>query len=248
MAIKPDNKQDIISKLKKDLLVWQGFKPAASAVDSIGLGAVEHAFPGGVFPRGNIHEFMCTAPEAAAVSGGFIAGLLASLMRDNGVCLWIGLTRMIFPPALKTFGVAPERVIFVSLPREKDVLWAMEEALKCVGIAAVIAELGELDFVQSRRLQLAVEKSKVTGFVMRNQPRRIGTTACVARWQISPLPSELADGMPGVGFPRWKVELLKVRNGSPGVWELEWRAGKFTLITRASAVGKKTKYQLKTGT
>ena len=28
--------------------------------------------------------------------------------------------------------------------------------------------------------------------------------------------------MPGVGFPRWNVELLKVRNGKPGSWQLEW--------------------------
>jgi protein ImuA len=28
--------------------------------------------------------------------------------------------------------------------------------------------------------------------------------------------------MPGVGFPRWEVELLKVRNGEPGKWIIEW--------------------------
>jgi protein ImuA len=33
--------------------------------------------------------------------------------------------------------------------------------------------------------------------------------------------------MPGVGFPKWNIELLKVRNGKPGSWELEWRNGSF---------------------
>jgi protein ImuA len=37
----------------------------------------------------------------------------------------------------------------------------------------------------------------------------------------------LEDDMPGVGFPRWNVELLKVRNGKPGSWQIEWKAGKF---------------------
>jgi protein ImuA len=33
--------------------------------------------------------------------------------------------------------------------------------------------------------------------------------------------------MPGVGFPRWGVELQKVRNGKPGKWIIEWTAGGF---------------------
>ena len=32
-----------------------------------------------------------------------------------------------------------------------------------------------------------------------------------------PLRCELEDGMPGVGVPRWNVELLKISNGKPGV-------------------------------
>ena len=36
--------------------------------------------------------------------------------------------------------------------------------------------------------------------------------------------------MPGVGFPRWNVELLKVRNGKPCTWELEWSEGQFKTV------------------
>ena len=103
----------------------------------------------------------------------------------------------------------------------------MEEALKCEGLAAVIGETSELSFTASRRLQLAVEQSRVTGFVLRVQPRNPGITASVTRWKISPISSVLPDSMPGVGFPRWNVELLKVRNGKPGAWQLEWKGGRF---------------------
>ena len=58
-------------------------------------------------------------------------------------------------------------------------------------------------------------------------PRNGNTTACVTRWKISSVPSELNDDMPGVGFPRWKVELLKIRNGKPGSWTIEWVERKF---------------------
>jgi hypothetical protein len=36
--------------------------------------------------------------------------------------------------------------------------------------------------------------------------------------------------MPGVGFPGWNVELLKVRNGKPGSWQIEWAESRFQNI------------------
>jgi protein ImuA len=232
----PDIKKNIISQLQKNILLWEGFKPpVAGDADGIGLGPVEAAFPNGVFPRGTIHEMVCPTPEQSAATGGFMGGLLTSLMQQGGACLWIGVSRKLFPPSLIAFDVEVDRIIFVDLQREKDVLWAMEEALKCEGVAAVIGELREISFAQSRRLQLAVESSKVTGFLLRNDPRKLSSTTCVARWQITPLPSELEDGLPGVGFPRWQVELLKVRNGNPGSWKLEWVDGYFVPVVEAIA-------------
>ena len=108
-------------------------------------------------------------------------------------------------------------------------------ALKCGGVAAVIAELREITFAQSRRLQLAVEESKVTGFILRNDLQKLSTTTCVARWQVTPIPSVLEEGMPGVGHPRWQVDLLRVRNGSPGSWQLEWSPGGFLPVEETVA-------------
>jgi protein ImuA len=127
-----------------------------------------------------------------------------------------------FSPSLKSFGINPDQVIFVNLKSEKNIFWCVEEALKCERVTAVVGELSELGFTESRRLQLAVEQSGVTGFILRVRPHNVSITACVTRWKITSLPSELPDGVPGVGFPRWNVELLKVRNGKPGSWWMEW--------------------------
>ena len=216
-------KQDIIRQLQEDILPLQGFRPPTpGARVDMGLGVVAEAFPRGEFPTGAVHELLSASREDAAATGGFVAALLERLMRNGGVCLWVGTGRMIFPPALKRFGVDPDRVVFVDLRREKDAIWAMEEALKCEALAAVVGEIRELDFTASRKLQLAVEKSRVTGFLLRHQPRQEGVVAAVARWKISALASMPEEGMPGVGFPRWKVELVKVRNGRPGEWIVEW--------------------------
>ncbi|WP_237487867.1 ImuA family protein [Hufsiella arboris] len=229
-------KKELVSRLQTDILRWQGFKLPSAQTQAIGLGAVEKAFPNGVFPTGTVHEFVCGTPEQAAASGGFLGGILASLMQNNGACLWISTSRTIFPPALKIFGIEPDKVIFIDLRRERDVLWVTEEALKCEGLAAVIAELREIDFAQSRRLQLAVEKSKVTGFVIRTDPQKLTATTCVARWQITSLPSQLENGMPGVGYPRWNVELTKVRNGNPGNWKMEWSPEGFIPVKEPVAI------------
>jgi protein ImuA len=42
--------------------------------------------------------------------------------------------------------------------------------------------------------------------------------------------------MPGVGFPKWNVELLKMRNGKPGSWEVEWNINGFHLQEHIAAV------------
>lgn len=229
----PDTKRHIISRLQKDILQWEGYKPPPTGTqDLVGLGAVESAFPNGVFPLGTVHELVCNNTEQATACGGFVTGLLSVLMQNGGVCLWIGLAGTLFPAALKAFGVEPDRVIFVNLAKDTDVLWVIEEALKCAGLAAVVGELREMDFKQSRRLQLAVEHSQVTGFILRNQSDKIGSTACAARWKIKPLPTESVDGLPGLGFPRWQVELLRVRNGQPGSWIVEWSDGKFIPVSK----------------
>jgi protein ImuA len=175
--------------------------------------------------------------EDAAATSAFIAGLLAPIMGSNGTSLWISSSRTLFPPALKTFGIQPDRFIFIDLQKEKEVLWAMEEALKCAAISAVVGELKEISFTASRRLQLAVEQSHVTGFILRSNSRKINTTACVSRWKITQLPSVPkyvnnfhdgnVDDMPGIGFPKWRVELLRIRNGRSGVWDIKWMEGRF---------------------
>jgi protein ImuA len=244
----PAVKADIISQLQKDILRLQGFrsKPADVSPD-IDLGPVNTAFPNATFPTGAVHEFLCTIKEHSAATAGFVGALAGNLMRHGGACIWISVARTLFPPSLKTFGIEPDKVIFIDLQRIKDALWVLEEALKCEGIAAVIAEIPEISFTQSRRLQLVVEQSKVTGFILRTSPRNANTTACVTRWKITPLPSVLEDGMPGVGFPRWHVELLKVRNGRPGAWKMEWAEGKCIVIPDDTAAASIQEQQLKAG-
>ena len=230
----PALKADIITQLKKDILALQGFRPLVDAQHKIDLETINHSFPNSQFPLGVNHEFICNNPESLTASSGFIAGILSSLLKKAGAVVWISSSQIIFPPALVSFGIDPSQLIFIHL--KKDLLWTIEEALKCEGLTAVVGEVSSVDLTISRRLQLAAEQSRVTGFLLRNNPRQLFTTAFTCRWQIQPLQSETSDGLPGVGFPRWQVELLKVRNGKPGSWQLEWVDGKFQPVVAKSSL------------
>lgn len=229
-----NGKANMRAILQTDILRMQGFKAVNNTALDIGLGPLREAFPNASFPLGAIHEFVSVKPEETAATIGFMSGLLSILMASNGVTLWISSSRMLFPPALKNFGVNPDRFIFIDVQKEKDALWALDEALKCCALTAVVGELPNISFTHSRRLQLAVEESQVTGFLLRNQPRAIGTTACISRWQISPLPSEPIDDLPGIGSPKWRVHLQRIRNGKPGTWDILWMNERFMPVYQPS--------------
>lgn len=228
------SRADIFRNLQADILRLQGFKPAKNDYPDMGLGFLKDAFPNASFPVGAVHEFLSAKTEDTAPVSGFIAGLLPSLMGSYGTTLWVSSAGTLFPPALKRFGLKPDRFIFINLQKEKDIFWVMDEALKCSALSAVVGEVRDMDFTTSRRLQLAVEQSQVTGFIIRNNYKNLNTTACVSRWKVAALPSESGDEMPGVGFPKWRVELLRMRNGKPGAWNILWKDGRFVPTEEAS--------------
>jgi protein ImuA len=237
------NKKEIIRHLKEKILSIEGFGIGPdSRMHDFGLGSMNAAFPGGAFPVGAVHEFISPTESCAAATSGFMAGLLGTLMKKGGICLWIGVGHKIFPSALKFFGVEPHRVIFIDVKRERDGLWAMEQGLKCRALAAVVAEISHISFTESQRLQLSVETSKVTGFLHRQNLRKENTLACVSRWKIRPLAS-LSNELPGVGFPCLEVELAKIRNGKPGIWQMEWKNGAFRVVPDQTEIAVKPVHQ-----
>lgn len=225
------NKYEVFRHLQKEIIRLSCTKQASPLPATIGLQVFEPAFPNSRFPATAVHEFISYRPEASAATNGFIAALLNHLIPTESICLWISNATHIFPPALKLFGLHPHRFIFIHLSNPKDLFWTVEEALKCSAIACVVGELKNLSFTESRRLQLAVEGSGITGIIHRYQPLQENTLACLTRWKIQPLSSETAE-LPGVGFPKWQVTLSKVRNGRPQQWEIEWANNQFHEVNK----------------
>jgi len=229
------SKTDIIARLQKEILSLGGYKSSLGIVqESSGLSLLKH-FPNAVFPTAAIHEFVSSSPEEMAACSGFISGLMSSFLA-RGIIVWISRGQTIFPQALQAFNIEPHKIIFIHPTKEKEIWWCIEEALRCSSITAVVTEMQDLNFTNSRRFQLAVEKTKVTGFILNAKPGNPNASACISRWKITSLPSHLEDGLPGVGHPRWKVELKKIRNGKPGTWEIEWTGEEFIEVREQELV------------
>lgn len=238
-------KAAIHARLQQEILSLQGFKPASLSVGTEGgLACISQAFPQAYFPFAGLHEFLCSDEEGATASFAFLAGLLSSYGQKSGAILWVCPSRQIFPPALHAYGLSPEHVLFLELKKEKEMAWAIEEGLKCKALSSVVGEMDELNFTASRRFQLAIEQSGVGCFVLRRNPRN-KLTAAVTRWQVHSLPSGREEDLPGVGHPRWDVHLLKVRNGQPGRWNLEWVNGRYRHVPKLAVLHRQQ--QLKTG-
>lgn len=216
-------KSDIIACLQKEILALQGILPLKGQIQ--GKAATDklfHTCPGQQFPRIGVHEWLADTKEEESVTIGFVVALLSSFLKADGMIAWVSIRQKIFPPALQQFGIPPDKVLFIDVPNKKELRWVTEEVIRCEALTAVISEWSEINFIESRRLQLAVEKSHVTTCLLRNRPKYLTTTASTSRWQIKTHASSVYEGLPGIGLPRWQVNLLKMRNGTPGRWLVEW--------------------------
>ncbi len=195
----------------------------------LGASTIDDALPWGGLPRAALHEVLAADGGAAA---GFCAGLLARLAGGRGTVLWCrrGYGRRLYGPGLAAFGLDPARLIVVRGRNATDVLWVMEEALRSGTLAGVLGEAEGLSVTAARRLQLAAEGNATTAVLLRAGDDE-GASPAVTRWRVAAAPGGRAEGRPGVGRPRWRVDLLKCRNaagaaaGGSRSWLVEWTDG-----------------------
>jgi protein ImuA len=128
-----------------------------------------------------------------------------------------------YGPGLDAFGLRPERLVTVQAARTRDLLWAMEEALHCRAVAAVIGEMrgSEIDSVAVRRLSLAAAESGALALLLRAAPPTDASTAAT-RWIVGAAPSSPPSGWESERAPRFAATLVRNRRGPVGSWILQW--------------------------
>jgi protein ImuA len=200
----------------------------------LGIPAIDTMLGGG-FARGALHEIAATGEAHLPAAAGFalaVAKHTAPSLRLIWISENMALAENGVPhgAGLDAFGLAPEQLVTVSAAHRRDLLWAMEEALRCRATTAVIGEIraGAIDGVAIRRLSLAAAESGTLALLLRTEPPGDASTAAT-RWIVGAAPSAAS------GAPRFAAQLVRNRRGSTDSWILEWSNsdGQFILATHA---------------
>jgi protein ImuA len=212
--------------LRQAIQALEGAAPLGEAgVIPFGITALDAVLGGGLI-YGALHEIAVPREPDIAAASGFALALAAHASRK--AALWIAEDMALLEsgaphgPGLDALGLAPERLVTVAAAKSREVLWAMEEALRCRAVGVVIAEVrGDhaVDLVATRRLSLAATSSGALALLLRStQPSH--ASAAATRWIVGPAPSPAPHGP---GPPRFAVELKRNRRGPLGAWMLEYR-------------------------
>ncbi len=199
----------------------------------LGIDVIDTALGGGLL-RGALHEIAAAGEAHCAAATGFALGLAASCSRLVWIAEDMALAESGAPygPGLLHFARAPERLLTVAAAHRRDLLWAMEEALRCRAVAAVIGEVrhGALDSVTVRRLSLAAAESGALALLLRAAPAADASTAAT-RWIVGAAPG-------GEAHARFSARLVRNRRGPVGAWILDWSDSdeRFLLTTHAQPV------------
>ena len=205
----------------------------------VGLTPPIDAALGGGLACGFLHELAPAAPVHLGAASGFVTAIAARASSGRRPVLWIatdfaaGEGGAPYGPGLDLFGLVSSRLLMLRVAKPVDVLWAMEEALRCRALACVIAELtgkGEAaDLTATRRLTLAARegvsaRTSGLGLLIRHTIMDM-PSAAATRWEIAPARSEpdaYGARSGGLGRARFDLSLRKNRRGPSGRWIIEW--------------------------
>ncbi len=241
-----------VAAIERGSVCSDGSGMAEQDILPLGLAEIDQTLPAGGLACGAVHE------AAGSAVGGFAAWLASRLVRHRGGavlwCLKLGSTGQLYGPGLAAFGLDVGGLIIVRHRRRAEMLWVMEESLRCQAFAAVIGECDEeITLAASRRLQLAAESGGTTGLILRRggiamaagrSGAKLIPSACASRWQVdaaigwgSQEAIETEAGPFGMGTSRsgtrWQLSLQRCRGGfGTGTWLVEHdeATGDFSLV------------------
>ncbi len=178
---------------------------AAEGVLRTGVASLDRFFAACGIQRGSLVEWV--AGEGSGVRVLTLA--IASRLQHAGALAVIDQRGEFYPPAAKSAGVNLDQVIVVRPEVGRNVLWSLEQSLRCPGVAVTWCCVREIDDRSFRRLKLATESGGGVGFLVRPWQARQGVSWADVRLLVR---SEALPN-PGPLQRRVHVEVLYRRGG-----------------------------------
>jgi protein ImuA len=191
-----------LQKLRQALAAASISSSTSGRTIRTGLAAVDGLLPQQAFVSAAVHEVLSETEMPSFL----LPILLARSASRFGQIVWCDPQRQFYPPAAAAMGLSLDRLLVVRPSNLAEQLWAVAECLRCKGIGACIAPLGNLSRLQARRLQLAAEQGGGIGVLLRPASAQSGPYAAATRWLVQPAPGEKT-------VQRWLLQLIHGHGG-----------------------------------
>jgi protein ImuA len=221
-----------------------------------GVDMIDACLPAEGISRSGLHEIEPLHATDMPSLTGFSFGLLSRLASCQPI-IWcvtahqVGDYGHLYAFGLERYGISPAQIILAKVNHPSMLHFALEEALKTEGVAAVIGEGPRPSFTGSRRLSLLARTHNRPCLLLGADKGNEQGSAALTRWQIAPVQGVEDPRDPfGPGLPTWRVALPRARSGrtmprmeitepenrktAPYPWSIAW--DEQTLCFRSTAV------------
>lgn len=200
-----------VETLRRQIARLERPRPQGGATPiSSGCGPLDRLLPAGGFRPGTLVEWLAAGEGSGAATLALAAARRAC--REGGALVVLDRRREFHPPAAVRLGVEPESLIVVQAGSEADHRWALDQSLRCPGVAAVLAWPEKLNGRTFRRLQLAAEEGGGLGLLIRPLAARQEPSWADVRLLVEPLPAEPSPGCKR----RLRIHLLRCHGAASG--------------------------------
>ncbi len=233
------DRESVLRRLRAQLGCVTTAPPETTERFSTGSDCVDRLLPGGGLRTETITEWVADADGCGAAAFSIIAAA-TRLRSTTGPLVVVGGQGTFYPPAAVALGAVAERIIWVRPTRHADVVWSIDQALRCENTAAVWAHIGpNLDDRDARRFQLAAEIGHTPGLFVRTSSVRGRPSFAEVRFHVAARSNVTAKN--NVASGNHSVRRNDVADGDPrpGVAEKQDRVMRITLDRcRGGTVGK----------
>ena len=214
-SIRGESSRELVEKLQQQIARLEGIRRPQDAVPiSSGCEALDQLLPEKGFRRGTLVEWLAEGAGAGAETLALITARNAC--GASGTLVVLDHAREFYPPAAVRMGLELNQMILVQASNATDNLWALDQALRCPGVAAVLGWPERLDGRTFRRLQLAAEEGGGLGLLVRPQSARHEPSWADVRLWIEPQPCATKAAR------RLKIQVLRSRGQiSGGILDVE---------------------------
>ncbi len=185
-----------------------------------GAAVIDRILPAGGYRKGVLIDWI--APTGCAAD--FLSMKVAKeAAKDGGAIVIIDPGRQFFPVAAAAMGLPMEQLIVLqssgnssSGAIDQDLLWAIDQSLRCPAVSAVWGPLPKVDDRWSRRFQLSAESSGCLGLFVRPLSVARQPSWAEVQWLVSPVErvARADDADPNLFFTR--LQMVRCRGSHTG--------------------------------